>query len=179
MNYLNEARIKMEKALENMELRFNNVRAGRANPGILKNIMVNYYGVPTPINSLANISIPEARELLIKPFDKSAIKEIEKSLIEANLGIMPTNNGEMIILKVPELTEDRRKEYVKQVKTICEDTKIILRNAREDARNQIKKANMSEDEENRLFDSIQDLINEFNKKVDENTKLKEKELMEI
>lgn len=179
MNYEFETRIKMEKAIENMEARFTNVRAGRANPSILKGIMVNYYGCPTPLTALANISIPEARELLIKPFDKTAIKEMEKSLIEANLGMMPTNNGEMIILKIPELTEDRRKEYVKQVKAISEETKIILRNAREEARNQIKKDEVSEDEQNKLFDNIQDLINKYNKVIDDHTKQKEHELMEI
>ena len=111
----------MQTAIENMEKRFTNIRAGRANPAILDGVMVSYYGVPTPLKQLANISIPEARQLSIKPFDKSALKEIERAINEANLGITPTNNGEMIILTIPELNEERRREYVKQAKQIGEE----------------------------------------------------------
>ena len=114
--YIEEAEAKMKKAIENMEARFTNVRAGRANPAMLNGINVMYYGASTPLNTVANITVPEARQLFIKPFDKSLVKEIEKAIHEANLGITPTNNGEMVILTIPELNEERRKDYVKQVK---------------------------------------------------------------
>ena len=179
MDIIDETELKMKKGIENMELRFTSVRAGRANPGILSGIMVSYYGAPTPLQSLANITVPEARKLFIKPFDRSAVKDIERAINEANLGITPTNNGEMVILTIPELTEERRKDYVKQVKTIAEEAKIIMRNAREEARNNVKNAKMPEDEENLYYDEIQDLITKYNKIVDEKLGSKEEELMAI
>ena len=179
MDILNETESRMKKAIENMENRFLNVRAGRANPAMLNGIMVEYYGAPTPLQSLANITVPEARQLFIKPFDRSIVKDIERAINEANLGITPTNNGEMVILTIPELTEDKRRDYVKQIKTIAEEAKIALRNAREDARNSIKREELPEDETNAYYDDIQDLINEYNKIVDEKTKVKEQELMTV
>ncbi len=179
MDILNETESRMKKAIENMENRFLNVRAGRANPSMLNGIMVEYYGAPTPLQSLANITVPEARQLFIKPFDRSIVKDIERAINEANLGITPTNNGEMVILTIPELTEDKRRDYVKQIKTIAEEAKIALRNAREDARNSIKREELPEDETNAYYDDIQDLINEYNKIVDEKTKVKEQELMTV
>ena len=119
-DFLIEAEGKMETAIETMERRFSNVRAGRANPAILDGVMVNYYGTPTPLKSLATISIPEARQLMIKPFDKSSLSAIEKGIYEANVGLTPNNNGESIILNIPALTEETRKEYVKEVKQIAE-----------------------------------------------------------
>lgn len=178
-NILNETENRMKKAIENMESRFTNVRAGRANPGMLSGIMVPYYGAPTPLQSLANITVPEARQLFIKPFDRSIVKDIERAINEANIGITPTNNGEMVILTIPELTEEKRKDYVKQVKTISEETKVALRNAREDARNTIKREELPEDETNRYYEDIQDLINEYNKIIDEKTRAKEQELMTV
>ena len=177
--YIENAEAKMQKAIENMEARFTNVRAGRANPAMLNGINVEYYGASTPLNQVANITVPEARQLFIKPFDKTLVKEIEKAIHEANLGITPTNNGEMVILTIPELNEERRKEYVKQIKGMGEDAKVALRNAREDARNEIKKAEMPEDEQNRLNDKIQDLITKYNKIVDDKVKEKENELMSV
>lgn len=177
--YIEEAETKMKKAIENMEARFTNVRAGRANPAMLNGINVMYYGASTPLNTVANITVPEARQLFIKPFDKSLVKEIEKAIHEANLGITPTNNGEMVILTIPELNEERRKEYVKQVKGMGEDAKVALRNAREDARNQVKKAELPEDEENMYNEEIQELITKYNKIVDEKVKEKETELMSV
>lgn len=179
MDILNETETRMKKAIENMEARFLNVRAGRANPSMLSGIMVEYYGALTPLQSLANVTVPEARQLFIKPFDRNILKEIERAINEANLGITPTNNGEMIILTIPELTEDKRKDYVKQVKNIAEEAKIALRNAREDARNNIKRQELPEDETNLYYDDIQDLINEYNKMVDEKYKQKEQELMTV
>ena len=176
---INEVESKMKKAIENMENRFLNVRAGRANPAMLNGIEVDYYGTPTPINSLANVTVPEAKQLFIKPFDKSTLKEIERSINEANIGISPTNNGEFIILTVPDLTEDRRREYVKQVKSMAEDGKVALRNIRQDANNAIKKLELPEDQEKGLMEDVQELINKYNKIVDEEAKEKEKELMQI
>ena len=170
---------KMKKALENLDERLATIRAGRANPAMLNKVMVEYYGTPTPIQSVANITVPEARQLMIKPFDKSTLKAIEKAINEANLGIAPTNNGEMIILTIPELTEDRRREYVKQAKAECEDTKITLRNIRQDANNEIKKLELPEDEEKMELEEIQELINQYNKIVDEKYKEKETELMSV
>ena len=176
---INEVESKMKKAIENMENRLLNVRAGRANPAMLNGIEVDYYGTPTPINSLANVTVPEAKQLFIKPFDKSTLKEIERAINEANIGISPTNNGEFIILTVPDLTEDRRREYVKQVKSMAEDGKVALRNIRQDANNAIKKLELPEDQEKGLMEDVQELINKYNKIVDENAKEKEKELMQI
>ena len=177
--YIDEAETKMKKAIENMEARFTNVRAGRANPAMLNGINVMYYGASAPLNTVANITVPEARQLFIKPFDRSLVKEIEKAIHEANLGITPTNNGEMVILTIPELNEDRRKEYVKQVKGMGEDAKVALRNAREEARNQVKKAELPEDEEDMYNEEIQELITRYNKIVDEKVKEKETELMSV
>ena len=176
---LNEVEFKMEAAIENLEKRYINIRAGRANPAMLSGIMVDYFGVPTPIQSLANITVPEAKQLFIKPYDRTAIKEIERAINEANLGIAPTNNGEMVILTVPNLTEDTRRDYVKQAKAYAEDAKVALRNIRQDANNEIKKAELPEDEEKSSLEDIQELINKYNKIVDEKQKEKEKELMEI
>ena len=170
---------KMKKAIENLESRLVTIRAGRANPAMLSKVMVEYYGVSTPIQSVANITVPEARQLMVKPFDRSALKDIERAINEANLGISPTNNGEVIILPIPELTEERRREYVKQAKSMCEDAKVALRNIRQDANNEIKSLELPEDEEKLELEDIQELIQKYNKKIDELGKEKEKELMEV
>lgn len=169
----------MEKAVEALEKRLLNIRAGRANPAMVSGINVLYYGTPTPIQSLANITVPEARQLFIKPFDRSVLKDMERAINEANLGITPVNNGEMIILTIPELTEDRRKEYVKVAKAECEEAKVALRNIRQDANNEIRALELPEDEEKRELADIQELINTYNKIVDEKYKEKEKELMSV
>lgn len=175
----NEVKAKMDKVIESLETRLTTVRAGRANPNILNGIMVEYYGVPTPIQGIANISIPEARQLVIKPFDKSALKNIEKALFEANLGMAPTNNGEVLILTIPELTEDSRRTFVKQVKDMAEEARIALRNVRQDANNAIKRQEFSENEEKIYLESVQKLIDKYNYIVEEKFKEKEKELMTI
>lgn len=172
----NEVKTKMEKVIENLEARFTTIRAGRANPNMLNGIMVSYYGVPTPIQSLATISIPEARQLFIKPFDKGCLKDIEKALYEANLGINPTNNGEMLILTIPELTGETRKNYVKQAKEMSEEARIALRNVRQDANNVIKKLEVSEDEQEIYKEEVQNLIDKYNAVVEEKFKEKENEL---
>ena len=174
-----DAEEKMQKAIDVMENRFLNVRAGRANPRILDKIEVEYYGVLTPLIQLATISVPEARKLVIKPFDISSIGSIEKAIFEANIGLTPNNNGEVVMLIIPELTEERRKEYVKEAKTIEEEAKIALRNIRQEANNDIKKIEIPEDDIKKGQDSVQELINKYNKIAEEKLKTKEKELMEI
>ena len=176
---LKQTEEKMIKAIENMEKRFTNVRAGRANPRILDNVMVKYYGIETPLIQLATVSVPEARQLVIKPFDKSCISDIEKGIFEANIGLTPNNNGETVMLVIPELTEERRKEYVKEVKGIAEDAKIALRNIRQDSNSEIKKLELPEDEEKRGMERVQDLIGKYNKEVDALLSSKEKELMTV
>ena len=175
-----ETENKMNEAIEAMKKRFTNVRAGRANPAILDAVMVSYYGTDTPLKQLATISIPEARQLMIKPFDKSSLSTIEKAIFEANIGLTPNNNGESIILNIPALTEETRKEYVKQVKQIAEDCKVSLRNIRQDANNDIKKLEeATEDDKKGMSEDVQDLINEYNKKVDALLKEKEEELLQV
>ena len=175
----NDVEIKMGKAIENFEMRLLNIRAGRANPAMLNGINAIYYGTPTPIQSLANITVPEARQLMIKPFDRGALKDIERAINEANIGITPTNNGEMIILTVPELTEERRRDYVKQAKALAEECKVALRNIRQDANNAVKRDELPEDEEKMILEDIQDSITKYNKIVDEKLKEKEAELMHV
>ena len=170
---------KMENTINSLENKFTNVRAGRANPSMLDGIMVEYYGVPTPLKQLANISIPEARQLMIKPFDKSILAGIEKAIFEANLGITPNNNGECVFLVIPPLTEDRRRELVKQVKSLAEEGRIALRNIRQDANTSIKNLKLPEDEEKYGNEEVQELINKYNKIIDEKLKAKENDLMTI
>lgn len=176
---MNDAETKMQKTIESLESKLLNIRAGRANPAMLNGINAMYYGTPTPVQSLANITVPEARSLMIKPFDRSALKDIERAINEANLGITPVNNGEVIILTVPELTEEKRRDYVRQAKNTCEEAKVALRNIRQDANNDIKKEELPEDEEKRYLEDIQDLMGVYNKKIDDIFKEKEAELMRV
>ncbi len=170
---------KMDKVIIALENKMMNIRAGRANPAMLNGIMVPYYGTPSPIQSLANITVPEARQLMIKPFDRSTLKDIERAINEANIGITPTNNGEIIILTIPELTEERRREYVKDAKEVAEEAKVALRNIRQDENSAIKREEYPEDEEKRLMEEVQEAINKYNKIVDEKLKEKEQELMTV
>lgn len=170
---------KMEQTIASLQEKLITIRAGRANPAMLNGIMVSYYGTPTPIQSVANITVPEAKQLFIKPYDRSTLKDIERAINEANLGIAPTNNGEMIILTIPDLTEERRREYVKQAKAVGEEAKVALRNIRQDANNEIKKCEYPEDEEKMYLDEIQELIAKYNKLVDDEIREKEQELMQV
>src|SRR5574344_1763182 len=163
---------KMISTIANLKERLTNIRAGRANPAMLNGIMVSYYGTPTPIQSVASFSVPEAKELVIKPFDRSSLKDIERAINEANIGITPVNNGEIIILQVPDLTEDRRKEYVKMANSLGEEAKVALRNIRQYDKEEILALEFPEDEEKKEIDKIQDLINKYNKNVDDEIKLK-------
>ena len=178
-NIMNETKEKMEKSLENLDSRFATVRAGRANPSSLDGVMAEYYGVPTPLKQLATISVPEARCLQIKPFDKSCLGAIEKAIFESNLGYTPNNDGETIRIIIPVLTEDRRKELVKQVRGMEEDGKVAIRNIRHDSLAAIEKLEVSEDEEKNLSNQVQDLVNKYNKLIEEKTKIKEEELMTV
>lgn len=180
---LDEYKEKMEQATEYLNKAYSEIRAGRANPAIINNVMVSYYGVPTPINQIAGISVPEARMILIQPWDQNLLREIEKALNEANLGISPINDGKVIRLVFPELTEERRIEISKDVKRKQEDSKITIRNIRREANDNLLKAekeeNLSEDEVKRTEDRIQDLTDDYTKKIDEMAEQKEKEIMTV
>lgn len=169
----------MDKTMENLNKRFSTVRAGRANPSSLDGVFVDYYGSMTPLKQLATISVPEARQLLIKPFDKGSLGAIEKAILAANLGYNPGNDGETIRIVIPELTEERRRELVKQVKAICEDAKVSIRNIRRDGLEDVKKAELPEDEAKGMEKDIQDLVNEYNKKIETMLKEKEQELLTV
>ncbi len=176
---INESKEKMEKTIENLEKRFTTVRTGRANPSSLDGVKVDYYGSLTPLKQLVTISVPEGNQLLIKPFDKGSLASIEKAISSADLGYNPTNDGETIRIIVPTLTEERRKELIKQVKSISEDAKVSIRNIRHDAIEKIEKEEISEDISKGLEKDIQDLVNSYNKKIEEMFKEKEKELMTV
>lgn len=176
---LMETEMGMDGVIETLDKRLTNVRAGRANPSILDGVTVNYYGAETPLKQLATISIPEARQLCIKPFDRSSIGAIEKAIFESNIGLTPNNNGETVILNIPALTEETRRDYVKQSKQICEEAKVALRNVRQDAMNDVKKSEMTEDDKKASESDIQDLINKYNKIVEDKFKVKEQELMTV
>lgn len=170
---------KMLKAVENVEKRFTTVRAGRANPNVLEPVMVSYYGVDTPLKQLATISVPEARQLLIKPFDRSCLHAIEKGIFEANLGFTPNNDGESIRIVIPPLTEERRIELTKQVKAISEEGKVAIRNIRREAIENLEKEKLPEDVEKSKTNEIQNLVNEYNKMIEEKLKAKEEELLSV
>jgi len=170
---------KMDKAMESLGKKFTTVRAGRANPSSLDGVMVDYYGSMTPLKQLATISVPEARQLLIKPFDKSSLGAIEKGILAANLGYNPGNDGETIRIIIPELTEERRRELAKQVKAISEEAKVSIRNIRHDAMEDLKKLELPEDEEKGMEKDIQDLVNDYNKKIESELKTKENELLTV
>lgn len=176
---ISNAKNKMNLSIENLEKRFLTVRAGRANPSILDGVQVEYYGVPTPLKQLAMISIPEARQLLIKPFDRGALNGIEKAILASNLGLTPNNDGETIRIIIPALTEERRKELSKQVKAMAEDAKVAVRNIRQDAMKEIDREESSEDEKKRKEKQVQDLVDQYNQQIDRKLKEKEEELMTV
>lgn len=169
----------MIKSIESLEKRLTTIRTGRANPSSLDGVMVSYYGVMTPLKQLTTISVPEGNQLLIKPFDKSCLSDIEKAIIASNLGYNPANDGESIRIVVPPLTEDRRKELGKQAKSYCEDGKVSIRNIRHEVLDEIEKEEGSLDDKKSLEKQIQDLVNAYNKKIDNIYKEKEKELLTV
>ena len=174
---------KMQKSVENLEAEYATIRAGRANPNILNKIKVEYYGVPTPMQQLANITVPEARTLVIAPWEPSLVKEIEKAIMNSDLGITPNNDGRNIILNFPELTEDRRKELVKDIKKKGEGAKVAIRNIRRDANDAIKKmeknGDISEDERKDNEDKIQKLTDKYVGQIDKAVESKSKEIMTV
>ena len=177
--FIRDVENKMKGALSNLEKRFTTVRAGRANPSSLDGVMVDYYGSMTPLKSLATISVPEATQLLIKPFDRGCLGNIEKAIIAANLGYNPSNDGETIRIVIPALTEERRRELTKQVKAMAEEAKVSIRNIRHESNEKIEKMELPEDEEKGMMKEVQDLVNEYNKDIDNLYKDKEKELMTV
>ncbi len=178
-DYLSLAKEKMDGAIKSLEDRFASVRAGRANPSMLDDVFVEAYGSKMPLKQVATIFVPEARQISIKPFDKTMLGSIEKAIYEANLGLTPNNNGESVFLTIPPLTEERRKDLVKQVKEYAEEGRIRIRNIRKDIIDIIKSDEHSEDEERSIVDKLQEVVNDYNRKVEELTKEKEKDLMEI
>ena len=174
---------KMQKTIEVVKANFASVRAGRANAGVLDRITVEYYGVPTPLNQVGTISSPDPRTLVIQPWDTTLLRAIEKAIQVSDLGINPQNDGRVIRLAFPQLTEERRKELIKQVKKYGEDAKVAVRNVRRDAVDYVKKAQkkgeLTEDDQKKSEKDIQDLTDKFTKRIDEMCSVKEKELMEI
>ncbi len=176
---LNNLDLELKKSIEALENRLKKISAGRANPAILDGVMVDYYGSPTPLKSLVTISIPEARQLMLKPFDKSSLSSIEKAIFEADLGYTPNNDGECIRIIIPALTEDRRRELVKQAKGICEDAKVSIRNNRRDAIEMLKESDLPEDISKRSEERVQESVNKYNKIVEEKLEEKTKDLMTV
>ena len=174
---------KMGKTINILEQNFTEIRAGRANASILSKVMVEYYGVPTPINQVAGISVPEARLIVIQPWDTTLLKEIEKSILAADIGINPNNDGKVIRLAFPELTEDRRKEIVKDIKKMAEDAKVSIRSIRRDGIDEFKSMEkegaITKDDLSAAEDQIQKITDKKTDRIDELTSLKEKEIMSI
>ena len=174
---------RMQKSLTNLEGEYTTIRAGRANPRILDRIQIDYYGTPSPLQSVANISVPEARMIQIQPWDASLIKDIEKAILSSDLGLTPANDGKVIRLVFPELTEERRKELAKEVKKKGEDAKVAIRNIRRDANDFVKKeakANtISEDEQKQSEDEIQKLTDRYVAKIEKAIETKSNEVMTV
>ena len=169
----------MQKAIQHLEKQLLNIRAGKANPAMLSSVTVEYYGSQTPLNQVGNVNAPDARTITITPFEKSLIPEIEKGIQIANLGFNPSNNGDMVIISVPPLTEERRKELAKQAKAVGEDAKIGVRNDRKAANNDLKKLDISEDELRNAEKEVQELTDKYIQKIDSILANKEKEIMTV
>ncbi|MCR4694242.1 MAG: ribosome recycling factor [Pseudobutyrivibrio sp.] len=182
-NILSTYEEKMKKTYGNLESEYTGIRAGRANPHILDKITVDYYGAPTPIQQVANITVPEARLIQIQPWEPSLIKEIEKAINLSDIGINPTNDGKLVRLVFPELTEERRKEIAKEVKKVGEDAKVAIRNIRRDAIDNLKKHSkdegVSEDEIADLEDKCQKMTDKFIAEIDKAVEVKTKEIMTV
>lgn len=180
---LNDLEEKMKKVISHLEDEYTNIRAGRANPAILNRIQVEYYGAMTPINQVASISVPEARQILITPWDRSVLSAIEKAINVAELGINPINDGTAIRLNFPELNEERRREIVKEVKKLAEEAKVAVRNVRREGmdavKNEQKSSIITEDEQKSLEEKIQKLTDMYVQSVDKVAEVKEKEIMEV
>lgn len=182
-NVMSEAKEKMKKAEQALQRELGQIRAGRANASLLDRISVSYYGAPTPVNQLASINIPEARVLMITPFDKTTIGDIEKAILASDIGISPANDGNVIRLVIPQLTEERRKELAKEVKKAAEGAKVVIRNIRRDAMDEYKKqeknSDITKDDLRDLEKDVQNLTDSSIKTIDDITAEKEKELLEV
>lgn len=183
MANLADDKARMQKSLDNLRDELNSIRAGRANPHVLDKVMVNYYGADTPLQQVANVTVPEPRMIQIQPWEPSLLKNIEKAIMISDVGINPTNDGKVIRLVFPDLTEEHRKELAKDIKKKGEDAKVAIRNIRRDANDQLKKAlkasEISEDEEKDQEDEVQKMTDEFIKKIDSMIDDKSKEIMTV
>lgn len=179
----NDLEEKMKKTIKVLKEDLNAIRAGRANPALLDRVMVNYYGAPTPLNQIANISAPEPRLLVVQPYDASAIQSIEKAIMQSDLGINPSNDGKIIRLAIPQLTEERRKELNKLVKKTGEEAKVALRNQRREANDKLRKMQknneISEDELRKAEEEVQKITDQYIEMVEEMVEKKEKEILEV
>lgn len=179
---IDTASSKMQKAIDYFEEELSNVRAGKASPNVLNGVMVEYYGSPMPVSQVASVTVPDAKTVLIQPWEKSMIRPIEKAIIDSNIGLAPSNNGEHIRLTIPPLTEDRRKQLVKQVRSSAENARVTLRNIRRDAVDAFKKAQkdgMPEDEAKNGEVEAQKVIDKYSKKLDAVLDAKEREIMTV
>ncbi len=177
---LDSTRESMGKSIEHLEVAFSKIRAGKASPQMLDNVNIDYYGASTPLNQASNINTPDAKTISVQPWDKSMLEVMEKSIIDANLGFTPMNNGEMIIINVPPLTEERRRDLVKQAKAEAENAKVSIRNIRKDANDELKKLDgLSEDVIKDAENSVQNVTNEFSSNVDAFFAKKESEIMTV
>lgn len=179
---LNDATVRMQKTVDNLDEKLLNIRAGKASVNVLNGVMVEYYGSQVPVSGAASVTVPDAKTILIQPWDKNLIRTIEKAILDSNIGLTPSNNGETIRLSIPPLTEERRKDLVKQVRSEAETARISLRNARRDAVEAFKKAQkegMPEDESKDGETQSQKLLEKFSKSLDELIAKKEKEIMTV
>ena len=178
-----DAKDTMDKAIDALKKQLATIRTGRANPSMLDSVKVNYYDVATPLNQVATVTAQDARLLVIKPFEKRIIKDIEKAIVEANLGFNPSSDGDFVRVPMPPLSTERRKEYVKLAKSKCEDAKVAIRNVRRDANEMLKEAekggDITQDQEKRGLKTTQDQTDAFVKKIDDMLTAKEKEIMEV
>ena len=181
--FVRDATGRMDKSVETTHEHFNSVRTGRASPALLDRIQIDYYGTPTPLKSLASISVPEARLITIQPFDPSSIKQIERAIQESDLGLMPSNDGKLIRLPIPQLTEERRKEYVKLARQMAEEGRVAVRNVRRDVMRHleelVKNGEVGDDDERAAEARVQKVTDEHVHKIDELLKHKETEIMEV
>lgn len=180
--YLEEAQEMMEKALDHLQKELSKITTGKASPALVNGLQVSYYGTPTPMGQIANISTSDSRTIVIQPWEKSSLGPIERAIFEANIGITPMNDGEVVRLSIPPLTEERRKELVKRAKVLAEDSKVGVRAARRDAMEGIKKAvkdGFSEDLGKRSEEEVQDMTNKFIAKIDQVVEVKEKDIMTV
>lgn len=176
---IDSAKEAMNSAIAHLEKELRSIRAGKATPAMLQNVQVDYYGSQTPLSQIANVSTPDARTITIQPWEKNMLQEIEKAIMLANLGFNPMNNGDVIIISVPALTEERRRELAKQAKAEAEHAKVGIRNARKDANNDIKKTEVSDDMKKIAEADVQTLTDKFVKDIDDKFSVKEKEIMTV